>query len=162
MYLYEKTKQSITTDVNSEYNGIIAGGKINGYKLYDCKDGICKPTMGIIEVYGGDVYVMSTSNGKIADELIDKSVKEDIDCTEDNIGKIFSDKSGICYMYGAGLKYGEKSGVHMIMEGTAVVDTLFGVTINEKDGYPVKSEGDFIVFDQFTDEGKRSENELKF
>jgi len=134
VYLGNYIKRSITTDINSEYNIIINPGTINYYGLYDCNGGICKVTEGYIKVYGDKVYVVRYV-GNIENDKIAYSVKEDADCNEDNIGLVFSDNSGICYMYGASLKFGEKSGVYMIMGGAA--GTIFA---NEKDGYLVKSE----------------------
>ena len=156
MYLSNYIKSSITTDINSEYNGIINPGTISNYGLYDCNGGICKETEGYIKVYGDKVYQIN-STGSNGAAYIASSVKEDADCNEDTIGLVVSDNSGICYMYGVSLKFGEKTGLYMIMGGAAY--TIFE---HEKDGYLVKSEGDFIIKDQFTDEGKGVKTELNY
>jgi len=154
VYLHKISTQSITADINSEYSGI--ENNVGDYEIVDCKKGICKKTSGFIKIFDAintTIYkiINGGANGETVPGDIAINVKEDIDCNDDNTGMIFSDKSGICYMYGASLKFGVESKVHIIMGGTAVAGTPFA---NVDDGYPIKSGKDYIIVDPYIDESK--------
>jgi len=127
------------------------------YGIYECKDGYCKPTHAIFK-FNDNVYY---NNGDARNNLISNpGIFVTKECNNENIGMILNNYSGICYMDGTILKFGENSAVKEI-EGIAV-NSPFHLAI-DKDGhgdekevikYGIKSVGDFIINVQYGGEKK--------
>ena len=147
---------STTQEITSNFSGLNAGNA-NNYFIYYCVDGKCKPTSGYIKNNG---VVIGFKDNSFGNEFTDVAagVNEESGCNDDNIGKLFKNKSAVCIKHKIGMTFAENPIDYLIMEGTAAKGTVFE---SEENGYIIKNGEGYIIKDAFMNEGE-SDNYLLY
>ena len=116
-----------------------------GHTVYECVDGSCIKAYGYV-INNEKVYAVTPSSiDDVTSTRVDSSIENEIECSDDNVGKILKDKSAVCLRAGKSIKM-EKNNMKYLMKGGELLTGTISGAVKSGEGY--------VVVDGFISEGK--------